>query len=78
MTVPTTAAGPRSSDAAHEAATRDPAEVLQVLGTSTSGLTEEEAARRLEEFGTQSRLREQMSAKKLASTPLSLQAATRW
>src|SRR4029079_12077085 len=27
------------------------AEVLQMLGTSTAGLTEEEAARRLEEFG---------------------------
>ncbi|HSU53195.1 MAG TPA: HAD-IC family P-type ATPase, partial [Candidatus Dormibacteraeota bacterium] len=51
MTVPTSSAGPRSSDAAHEAATRETAEVLQMLGTSTAGLTEEEAARRLEEFG---------------------------
>ena len=51
MPVPTSAAGPRSSDPAHDAATQEPAEVLQMLGTSTAGLTEEEAARRLEQFG---------------------------
>src|SRR5258708_12320258 len=51
MTVPTAAVSPRSSDAAHESALRDMAEVLQGMGTSTNGLTAEEAARRLEEFG---------------------------
>src|SRR5260221_11316679 len=51
MTVPTAAVSPRSSDAAHESAQRDMAEVLQGMGTATNGLTAEEAARRLEEFG---------------------------
>ena len=42
---------PRPSDPAHEAATRESAKVLQGLGSSLNGLSEEEAARRLEEHG---------------------------
>ena len=39
------------SDLAREAATKDSAEVLRSLGTSPNGLTEEEAAARLEQYG---------------------------
>src|ERR1035441_6921862 len=39
------------SDLARDAATKDSAEVLQSLGTSPAGLTEEEAAARLEQYG---------------------------
>jgi Mg2+-importing ATPase len=39
------------SDLARDAATKDSAEVLQLLGTSLTGLTEEEAAARLEQYG---------------------------
>jgi Mg2+-importing ATPase len=39
------------SDLARDAATRDSAEVLRSLGTSPAGLTEEEAAARLEQYG---------------------------
>ena len=39
------------SDLARDAATKDSAEVLQSLGTSLTGLTEEEAAARLEQYG---------------------------
>jgi Mg2+-importing ATPase len=44
-------ANPRSTDLAHEASLKESSEVLQSLGASTAGLSEEEAARRLEEFG---------------------------
>jgi magnesium-transporting ATPase (P-type) len=39
------------SDLARDAATKDSAEVLRLLGTSPTGLTEEEAAARLEQYG---------------------------
>ena len=39
------------SDLARDAATKDSAEVLRLLGTSPAGLTEEEAAARLEQYG---------------------------
>ncbi len=39
------------SDLARDAATKDSAEVLRSLGTSPTGLTEEEAAARLEQYG---------------------------
>jgi Mg2+-importing ATPase len=42
---------PRAADAAHEVALKESAEVLQMLGTSPNGLTEEEAAARLEKYG---------------------------
>jgi Mg2+-importing ATPase len=51
MTSPTTTASARSGDPAHETALKDAAEILQALGTSLNGLSEEEAARRLEEHG---------------------------
>jgi Mg2+-importing ATPase len=51
MTSPTGANGPRTTDPAHESAIKESSEVLQGLGTSPNGLNEEEAARRLEEFG---------------------------
>jgi Mg2+-importing ATPase len=41
----------RASEFGHEAATKDGAEVLQSLNTSLAGLTEEEAAARLEQYG---------------------------
>jgi len=44
-------ANPRPADPAHEVAMKDSAEVLLSLGTSTAGLTEEEAAARLEKYG---------------------------
>jgi P-type Mg2+ transporter len=51
MPASTTATSPRPADLAHEAAIKESAEILQNLGSSMQGLTEEEAARRLEEFG---------------------------
>jgi Mg2+-importing ATPase len=39
------------SDLARDAATKDSVEVLRMLGTSPAGLTEEEAAARLEQYG---------------------------
>ena len=39
------------SDLVRDAATKDSAEVLRLLGTSPAGLTEEEAAARLEQYG---------------------------
>jgi P-type Mg2+ transporter len=47
------------SDLARDAATKDSAEVLRLLGTSTVGLTEEEAAARLEQYGPNEVGREQ-------------------
>ena len=41
----------RQSNLAPDAATKDSAEVLRSLGTSPAGLTEEEAAARLEQYG---------------------------
>src|SRR3989442_1552071 len=41
----------RPSDSVREAATRESAEVLQLLGTTPAGLTEEEAAERLARYG---------------------------
>jgi P-type Mg2+ transporter len=43
--------GQRTSDLVQEAAGHEAAEVLQLLGTTTSGLTELEAAARLEKYG---------------------------
>ena len=43
--------GESASDLVREAATRENAEVLQTLGTSVNGLTEAEAAERLEKYG---------------------------
>ena len=51
MTAPAATASPRSGDLAHEAALKDSAQVLHGLGTSLNGLNEEEATRRLEEYG---------------------------
>ncbi|HLH54502.1 MAG TPA: magnesium-translocating P-type ATPase [Verrucomicrobiae bacterium] len=51
MTAPTTTVSPRPNDAATEAALKDAAEVLNAIGSSANGLTEEEAARRLEQYG---------------------------
>ena len=42
---------PSQSDFARDAATKDSAEVLRLLATSPAGLTEEEAAARLEQYG---------------------------
>ena len=39
------------SDLVRDAATKDSAEVLRLLGTSPAGLTEDEAAARLEQYG---------------------------
>ena len=41
----------RTADFVREAATREISEVLQSLGTSPTGLTEAEAAARLEQYG---------------------------
>jgi Mg2+-importing ATPase len=41
----------RASDATRDAATKESPEVLEMLGTSPTGLTEEEAAARLEQYG---------------------------
>jgi Mg2+-importing ATPase len=43
--------GTRVADLIHEAAMKDAAEVLQSLSTSLNGLTDEDAAERLEKFG---------------------------
>ena len=43
--------GQRAADLVRDAATGDVSEVLQRLNTSPAGLTEEEAAERLEVFG---------------------------
>jgi Mg2+-importing ATPase len=43
--------GESASDLVREAATKENAEVLQTLGTSVNGLTEAEAAERLEKYG---------------------------
>jgi Mg2+-importing ATPase len=43
--------GEQASDFAHEAAIKDIPEVLQTLGTSPNGLTETEAAARMEKYG---------------------------
>src|SRR5215469_3041392 len=43
--------GDRTAELVHAAATRDVAEILQRLKTSPNGLTEQEAAERLEVFG---------------------------
>ena len=51
MAAPTGASNQRTTDLAHEAAIKETPEVMQSLGTSPAGLSEEEAARRLEEFG---------------------------
>ena len=51
MTVPHTPTNARVGDGVHEAASKETVELLQSLGSSPSGLTEEEAARRLEEHG---------------------------
>jgi Mg2+-importing ATPase len=47
----TSPANVSQSDLARDAATKDSAEVLRSLGTSPAGLTEEEAAARLEQYG---------------------------
>src|SRR5262249_1511307 len=41
----------RASDATRDAATKESPEVLEMLGTCANGLTEEEAAARLEQYG---------------------------
>ena len=41
----------RSTDSLREAAAKESAEVMQLLSTSAAGLTEEEAAARLEQYG---------------------------
>jgi Mg2+-importing ATPase len=43
--------GQRTADLVRDAATQETAEILQRLNTSPTGLTEEEAAERLEVFG---------------------------
>src|SRR5437667_9984054 len=48
----------RTSDLADEAARKESAEALQMLGTSVSGLSEEEAAARLEKYGPNTVARE--------------------
>ncbi len=51
MAAPTGAPNQRSTDFAREAAVSEVADVLQKLQTSPAGLSDEEAARRLEEYG---------------------------
>jgi Mg2+-importing ATPase len=41
----------RASDSVRDAAVKEAAEVLQLMGTSAAGLTEDEAAARLEQYG---------------------------
>src|SRR5215471_18823014 len=48
----------RASDQAREVATKEAAEVLQTLGTGPAGLTEAEAATRLEQYGPNAVARE--------------------
>jgi Mg2+-importing ATPase len=51
MPAPTSPTNIGQSDVARDAATKDSAEVLRSLGTSPAGLTEDEAAARLEQYG---------------------------
>ena len=51
MPVPKNANNARVSDPAHEMAMKESAEVLQLLSTAATGLTEDEAAARLEKYG---------------------------
>jgi Mg2+-importing ATPase len=51
MPAPTNSNSPRASDLLCDAATQETAELLQQLGTSPAGLSEEEAATRLEKYG---------------------------
>jgi Mg2+-importing ATPase len=51
MTSPAGAGTQRATDLAHESAIKEASEVLQELGATATGLTEEEAARRLEQYG---------------------------
>src|ERR1017187_2230146 len=51
MAVPNISSSPRTGDAISEAAAREISDVLQRLNTSPNGLTETEAAARLEEYG---------------------------
>ena len=51
MTAHTGASSPRTPDLAHESAIKDASEVLQGLGSSPTGLAEDEVARRLAEYG---------------------------
>ena len=65
----------RVSDLARDAATKDSAEVLRPLGTSPAGLTEEEAAARLEQYGPN-----EVAARstKTGCSGFTLRRATRW
>lgn len=51
--------GQRAPDPTHEAALKEGAEVLQALGSSLAGLSEEESAARLEQYGPNEVAREQ-------------------
>jgi Mg2+-importing ATPase len=51
MPAPTSPTNIGQSDVARDAATKDSAEILRSLGTSPAGLTEDEAAARLEQYG---------------------------
>jgi Mg2+-importing ATPase len=51
MSVPKNSNEPCAADPVQEAAMRESSEVLEQLGTSPAGLTEEEAAERLERYG---------------------------
>src|SRR5258708_1160865 len=51
MTAPSGANHQRTTDVAHDAATKETAEVLQTLGPSPPAFTQEKTARRPEEFG---------------------------
>ncbi len=51
MTVEKKSNGQRANDLVHDAATHEASEILQRLNTSPAGLSEEEAAERLEVFG---------------------------
>src|SRR6478609_1052808 len=52
MTAVKTSNGGQAKDVVHEAAMKETAEVLQLLGTSPSGLTESEAIARLVKYGS--------------------------
>src|SRR5262245_19806174 len=62
----------RASDQGREASTKEATEVLQMLGTTPSGLSEAEAAARLEQYGPNTVARE-----KQHSWPQRLWAAAR-
>src|SRR3974377_1376433 len=51
MATPKNSSNQRTADLASEVAMKDSADVLQQLGTLAAGLTEEEAAARLEKYG---------------------------